>query len=121
MFYTKINNMKSALKYTALIFIAFPLGALALTLPNPLEQMGITSVPGLLDSIINFVVIYIVPPVVTIFILVGAFKILTAGGNTTQFEEGKKTITYTIVGAAVVLLASGLIKVIENFLRAAAN
>jgi len=56
-------------------------------------------------------------PVLMIILLIGAFQMLTARDNETQFKKGKTTVTYAIIGAAVVLVANGILLVIESFLR----
>jgi hypothetical protein len=84
------------------------------TLPNP---TNIKDVPGLIDAITTFIV-QLASPVFVIMMLVGAFQMLTAAGNETKFTQGKKTITYTIIGMAIVLSAKGITAVIKNFLGA---
>ena len=99
----------------------FPAFANALELKNPLAEAGVTSIPDLINGIANFIAFQIAPPIITIMVLWGAFKMLTAGGNESKFQEGKKTITYAIIGAAAVLLASGITSLIKNFLQAGVN
>jgi hypothetical protein len=87
----------------------------ALKLDNPLGSQGVTTIPGLVDKIIDFL-IQLSAPVVTIMILVGAFKMLTAGGNTDKFKEGKKTITYAVIGLAIILISKGITSIVKDFL-----
>ena len=99
--------------------IALPTMAYAqnkpLVLENPLGGAGVDSIPALIDKITTFLV-EAAAPIVTIMILVGAFKMLTAAGNENKFQEGKKTITYAIIGMAVVLLSKGVTSIIKDFL-----
>ena len=41
----------------------------------------------------------------TIYIIVGAFQYLTAFGDESKAEEGKKTITWAIIGLVLIILA----------------
>lgn len=81
-------------------------------LKNPL---GVSTIPALVDKITTYI-IELAAPIVTIMILVGAFQMLTAAGNESKFSQGKKTITYAVIGMAVVLVAKGITAVITNFL-----
>jgi hypothetical protein len=81
-------------------------------LDNPLN---VDTVKGLLDRITSFL-IDISAPIVTIMILIGAFKMLTAGGDENKFKEGKKTITYAVIGMTIVLISKGIALVIKDFL-----
>ncbi len=47
-----------------------------------------------------------------IMILVGGFKFLTAGSNAENLEKAKKTLTFAIIGLALVILSWLTIKVI---------
>lgn len=40
-----------------------------------------------------------------IFIIIGAFQYLTAFGEESKAEEGKKTLTWAIIGLVVIILA----------------
>lgn len=108
--------------YSALGLIAtLPLAAHALTLSNPLGGVGVNSIQDLIAAIISFVILDIAPPIITVMFLVGAFKMLTAGSNETKFQEGRKTLTYAIIGTAVVLLAYGVTDLIKSFLGQGAS
>jgi predicted small integral membrane protein len=82
-------------------------------LPNP---SGIASFEELFGTIVQWLTTLLVP-VLAIIIIYGGFQMLTARDNETQFKKGKKTITYAVVGAAVILVANGIILVIESFLK----
>ncbi len=86
----------------------------SIQLTNPLSG-NVNDIPSLLDKIIQYLRIISVP-ILTIMILVGAFHMLTAGGDEAKFKKGKKTITYAAIGAVVIMVASGIILVIKDFL-----
>jgi len=49
-----------------------------------------------------------------LIILVGAFHILTAGDKKDAFEKGKKQIFYAAAAVVIAVLATGVIKIIEE-------
>lgn len=81
-------------------------------LTNP---SGIETIPELLKTIITWLTIIMVP-ILTIMIVIGGFKMMTARDDEAQFTSGKKTVTYAAIGAAVVLVANGIALVIQSFL-----
>jgi type IV secretory pathway VirB2 component (pilin) len=46
--------------------------------------------------------------VAVIFIILGGYTIITAGGSTEKVETGKRWILYAIVGLVVILIAEAL-------------
>ena len=85
-------------------------------LPNPLSNAGVSTVPDLLNLIVKYFT-EISAPIITIMVLVGAFKMLTSAGNESKFADGKKTVTYAVIGAAVVLLAQGVSYIVSSFIN----
>lgn len=55
-------------------------------------------------------------PISSVFIIWGAFQILTSGGEMEKIKKGKKTITYAIIGLILMMFASGIGYVITNIL-----
>jgi len=53
-----------------------------------------------------------------LYFLYGAFLYLTSGGNPEKVTSGRKTITYAVIGYALLLLSSGITKIIESILGA---
>ena len=82
-------------------------------LENPLSS---GTVQGLIDNIITQALVY-VGIIVAIFIIVGAFQMLTAAGDPEKFKKGQKTIVYAVIGFAVALLAKGISAIIERVLN----
>jgi hypothetical protein len=84
-------------------------------LPNPLSCDGKdATAPCVLDIIIR-ALLAIAAPIAVLMILVGAFQILTAGGSAEKVENGRKTITYAVVGFVIVLFASSFVYIIKSF------
>lgn len=82
-------------------------------LPNPL---GTTSITGLLKDIIDALTIFIAPPIAVLMIIIGAFQMLSAGGDPEKFKTGKKTILYAAIGFAILLLARLIIGLVQEIL-----
>lgn len=69
----------------------------------------------LFNRIMDFI-LKISIPVAAIIIMVGGIQMATAGGNEDKIKKAQKTITWAIVGFAIILLSKGLVLVIKNFL-----
>lgn len=80
----------------------------------------VTDVKGLIaiiDKIVNiFFTILLILAV--IFILVAAYKYLTAGGDPEKVKSAHHVLIYALVAVAVAVLAKSLIAVIRNFVGA---
>ena len=90
-------------------------GQQTIKIPNPLGQT--TTFTQLISRIVNWLLV-IGAPILTLMIIIGAFQFLTAGGNPEKVIQGRHTITYAVIGYALLLLSSGIIKIIENLLGA---
>ena len=84
-------------------------------LPNPLGG-GVNDIGTLIQRIISIATLYVAAPVATLMIIIGAFQILSAGGDPKKFETGKKTITYALVGFAILFLAYLFINLVKELL-----
>ena len=49
--------------------------------------------------------------VAVIYIILGGYKIITAGGSKDEIETGRRYILYAVIGLAVILIAQALAKV----------
>lgn len=86
-------------------------------LPNPLRHQTISA---LLNSIGEFA-FGLAISLASLLIIYAAYQILTAGGNPEQFEKGKKTILYTVIGLVVIFLSAVIINTIKELLGVQAN
>ena len=69
----------------------------------------------LLNAIINFLLI-LVPAVAVVMFVIAGFLFVTSAGDPNRVGTAKKMMLYTAIGLAIVLFASGLIKVIQSIL-----
>lgn len=78
---------------------------------NPLGGVG--DLPSFIEMIINFVLIVGVP-IVALAIIYSGFLFVTAGGNSEKLTTAKKTLLYTIIGAALLLGSFVIAKAIKG-------
>ena len=95
-----------------LFLFSLPIVVSAVEFQNPLEY---ETFGELIDAIIKFI-FYIAVVVTPLMIIIGAFYILTAAGDPKNIGTGKNVIIYTLVGLAIILLARGLIAMIESLI-----
>ena len=51
-----------------------------------------------------------------LMIFIGAFQMMTGAGNPEKIKQGRQTITYAIIGYALLLLSTGIIAVVRDVL-----
>lgn len=90
-------------------------GGGTINLPNPLSCSTNPQIVCVAQRIISGLLV-IATPIVVIMVLIGAFQILTAGGNPERVGSGRKTILYAVVGYVIVLVAQGLAFIIREVL-----
>ena len=90
--------------------LLLPVVALAIEFQNPLQY---NTFGELIDKIMNFIFVLAVfaAPLV---IIVGALQLLTSGGDPKKIGAGKNMITSALIGLAIILLARGLIAMIQQ-------
>jgi magnesium-transporting ATPase (P-type) len=79
---------------------------------NPLTA---TSFEAMVDKVINFFFTLSLA-LVPLIIIIGAFYILTAGGDPKKVATGREIIVYSLIAFAIILLAKGLVAMIKNIL-----
>ena len=94
------------------LLLSLPIVVSAVEFQNPLEY---ETFGELIDAIIKFI-FYIAVVVTPLMIIIGAFYILTAAGDPKKIGTGKNVIIYTLIGLAIILLARGLIAMIESLI-----
>jgi len=108
--------------WTGLAYALFPINKALAThggahntggsLGNPLK---FDSFGQILEAIANFLLVVGVP-IAVLFIIIGAFQLLTSGGNENRISSGKKSIYWAVIGLVILLLARGITVIIENIL-----
>lgn len=80
-------------------------------LENPLGAAGITDLPSLIEMVLRFVVDLGTPLVAVAFIWTG-LKYVLAQGNPQKLKDAHQTAKFTFIGAALILGAFVITKVI---------
>lgn len=86
--------------------------------PSDQPNCSRSDAAGLLKSIVDWLIKPggIATTIAVGMILVGSFQIMFAGGDEERFKRGKKTILYTAIGYAIILVGWGLTSIIQDFL-----
>ena len=66
--------------------------------------------------IIN-ILLGVVGLIAVLFLIIGGFRYITAGGNEETAESGKKTIINAIIGIIIVILSFVIVRVISNAVK----
>ena len=85
--------------------------------PAQITGYGEASGVGVLASDIVLILTGVAGIVAIIFIIIGGFKFLTSSGDEKKLASATGTLTYAIIGLAIVILAFVIIKVVQYFLK----
>lgn len=115
---TKILNTSILLVVVLLISAVPVLAAMAqqtnVEIPNPLK---VQSISQLIDRIVTYL-IGIATLIFPLVIIYGAFKLLTTGGDPEKAIEGRKAITYAVIGYLLILISKGITMIVAEILGA---
>lgn len=80
---------------------------------------SITTPQGVVDAITRAggIAYSVLIALAVVFIIFGAYQILTAGDDAKKFANGKKQIIYAAIAVAVGMLATGIVKLVEQLLQ----
>lgn len=84
-----------------------------LNIPNPLG--GTNDISALASNIIKFLIILAIP-ITAILVVYAGFLYITSAGNEDKVKTAQKALIWAIVGFAVVLIASSVPAIIQEFL-----
>ena len=87
-------------------------GQQSIKISNPLQA---NTIQELIDRVVRWMLM-LGTALVPLFIIIGAFQIMSAAGNPENITKGRHTITYTIAGYILLLIATGLTALITNIL-----
>ena len=79
---------------------------------NPLKYKEVDELISALISFIFKIGLAIAP----IMFIIAGFLFVASGGDPARVETAKKMILYTLIGFAIILVASGLVKVLQSIL-----
>lgn len=90
-----------------------PVFAESLNIPNPLGETS--DISTLVSNIIKFFIILAIP-ITAILVVYAGYLYITSAGNEEKIKTAQKALIWAIVGFAVVLVASSVPAIIEEFL-----
>lgn len=88
-------------------------GTGGLSIKNPL---GTENIITLISRVLDYL-IYISVPILALMILIGGFQILTARGESKQIIDGRKTITWAVVGFLLILISKGIALILLTIMK----
>lgn len=71
------------------------------------------TLPELILAVIQLM-LFFAGAIAVLFVIIGGFMYITAGGNEEQAEKGRKALTNAIIGIIIVIMSYAIIRVIEN-------
>ena len=80
------------------------------------EPAPYISLDRAIENITNILFALLIAAAV-IFIIIGAFGLMTAGGDDTKLTEARKKILYAIIAVVIAILARGVVNFIIQELR----
>jgi amino acid transporter len=72
-----------------------------------------TSIPQIFRTIINWA-LGIAFGVAVIFLIIGGFRYITAGGNEESVEKGKSSVINALIGIVIIVLSYVIVNVVAN-------
>ena len=84
-----------------------------LELPNAFKS---TDLVTLLTDLLYKITFFIAPPIAVLMVIIGAFMILTAGGDPEKVKKGRATLLWTAVGFAIILGAKLIMDLIKELI-----
>src|SRR3989344_8747663 len=114
----KVANVISIFVVFALVLVPLLAGAQFRT-PSGGPVGNVSNVTELIMRFIQ-ILLAVAGLVAVIFLIIGGFRYITAGGNEETSESAKKTVTNAIIGIVIVILAFVIVRVISNALTGGA-
>ncbi len=104
--------MKKTILYSSILagMLIVPLYASAVEIENPLS---VGSFEELLDAFVDFI-FWVGITLAPVMLIVAGFIFVTSAGSPERVNTAKKWALYTIIGLAIVLLAKGLVAVLQS-------
>ena len=85
------------------------------TLINPFS--GATSIPDLLYSIVNVVMVFAIP-VIVFFVIFAGFTYVTAQGNPEKIRLASRSLMYALIGAVIIVGAAAITAIVQSTVNA---
>lgn len=80
---------------------------------NPFSEK--LTVAGVIVRVINILLVFS-GMIAVIYIIIGGFQMVTAGGNESTVTKGKQTLTYAVAGLIVSILSFSIVAIIQSII-----
>jgi type IV secretory pathway VirB2 component (pilin) len=127
-----MNRMKKAKKaigviasvgiyyiFSGIAFAQTMSGGQNVTLCDPLGNncaKGSETFATIAGNVAQFLLQDIAIPLAVVMVLVGAFQLMTSGGDPEKVSKGRKTILYTVIGLLAAFISLGIVNIIKSVL-----
>jgi len=102
--------------FSILVISLVALPVLAATeLVSPPDSINIVGVFKAIGTLLMSIAI----PIAIIMVIVAGFYFMTAQGDPGKIDTAKKMLLWTLIGTAVVLMAEGVVVMVERIIRSA--
>ncbi len=107
--------------------VSLPFMTAAVTCPSGFEKAGATCLPPqgdapgatdpaqAINKVIQFA-LFIVGLVAVVFVVIGGYRYIMAGGNEENVKAAKSTIKNALIGLIIVLFAWAIVNVVASFI-----
>lgn len=89
-------------------------GTQVISLPNPLGS--IKTIPELIGRLVDWLIYIASIAILPAMIIYAAYQFLTAGGNPDAVTSARHTLTWAVVGYALLLISKGIESIIRQIL-----
>jgi Type IV secretion system pilin len=81
------------------------------------NNAGVSIIITILNILVYNLLIPVAVPVAVFFLILGGYKLLTAGGNPGAIGKALKTIQNALIGLGIILFSIGIISLAQNLIR----
>ncbi len=82
-------------------------------LQNPLAGSGVGSIAGLLNKILDVILIFAIP-IIVIFIIYAGFLYVVARGNPEKIKTANQTLLWVVIGALIIIGARAILQIVQG-------
>jgi hypothetical protein len=96
-------------------FVVSVVGDLIAAAPAPDGVLAVKTIPEVIEGL-RWWIMGIAAAIATLFLVVGGLRLMAAGGDPTQAEQGKANIRSALIGYAVAVLAPVILQALQSIL-----
>lgn len=112
----KNKTLSKTIVFLAVTGIMISYSALVLAQTDPGTGLTVRPIKDIINDVINWL-LGISAGLAVLFIIVGGIYYVTAAGDDSQIETGKKMITYAVLGLVIIGVSYAVVKTIANVIK----